>query len=278
MVDPTRGVLYPARLPSFTRVAPPASVAALISWLWIPEWDLAPGRSSRQEIVGYPASNLVVESQGDVVVAGVAGPSTRRSHRDLRGRGWAVGALLRPAAVPAVVGVPSCVVDRYEIRELPELAAAVESAMRAEDAAARHAAAVGAFAGWLAARVPPPDEKALLANGMADLLMQDAGILRVEQAAARLSVSVRTLQRLAHRYVGVSASAMIRRRRLQEAAQRVREHPGADLAELAAQLGYADHAHLTNDFRAVLGFTPSRYRSTQPGRLTAAARQTTLDG
>ena len=30
---------------------------------------------------------------------------------------------------------------------------------------------------------------------------------------------------------------------------------------LAAELGYADHAHLTNDFRAVLNVTPRAYRS-----------------
>jgi AraC-like DNA-binding protein len=54
---------------------------------------------------------------------------------------------------------------------------------------------------------------------------------------------------------------MIRRRRLQEAAQQLRIDPRTSLAELAAQLGYADQAHLTADFRAVLGFTPSAYRS-----------------
>ncbi|MGO2683442.1 MAG: AraC family transcriptional regulator, partial [Microbacterium sp.] len=36
---------------------------------------------------------------------------------------------------------------------------------------------------------------------------------------------------------------------------------GADLAAIAAELGYADHAHLTNDFRVVLGITPRSYRS-----------------
>ena len=34
----------------------------------------------------------------------------------------------------------------------------------------------------------------------------------------------------------------------------------ADLAAIAAELGYADHAHLTNDFQRYLGFTPSTYR------------------
>lgn len=96
---------------------------------------------------------------------------------------------------------------------------------------------------------------------MADLLLENAEVTQLADAARRLAVSPRTLQRLAHRYVGVSPAAMIRRRRLQEAAQRVREDPGADLARIAAELGYADHAHLTRDFRKVLSFTPSSYRA-----------------
>ena len=71
------------------------------------------------------------------------------------------------------------------------------------------------------------------------------------------------MQRLAHRTVGLSPAAMIRRRRLQEAAQRVREDPDASLVSIAVELGYADQAHLANDFRTVLGFTASDYRAAQ---------------
>lgn len=54
--------------------------------------------------------------------------------------------------------------------------------------------------------------------------------------------------------------SMIRRYRLQEAAERLRLQPGLPVADIAAELGYADHAHLSADFRTVLGFTPSGYR------------------
>ena len=64
-----------------------------MSWFWIPRWNIAPGRTSRQHVLAFPASNLVVESaspehpRGRV---GLAGPTTVRSHRDLSGQGWAV--------------------------------------------------------------------------------------------------------------------------------------------------------------------------------------------
>jgi len=95
---------------------------------------------------------------------------------------------------------------------------------------------------------------------MAELIDSDPTVLKVEDAARQLHVSARTLQRLAHRYVGLPPSLMIRRRRLQEAAERLRTDPNTNLAVVAANLGYADHSHLANEFRSVLGLTLSSYR------------------
>lgn len=259
-----RGVLYPARLPRFTRLPPPAALADRVAWFWVPEWDLQPGRSSRQHVIAHPASNLVVQG-GSVTISG---PSTRASYRDLAGRGWAVGALLRPAAVPSLLGDPGPLVDGERPVDAPELAEAVGAAMSdAPDRPdqlhqrRRHERAVAAFSEWLLRHVPETDDDALRANAFAEVISTDPSVLRVEDAAAALGVSVRTVQRLARRHVGVTPLAMIRRRRLQEAAERLRLEPGAVVADVAADLGYADHAHLTRDFREVLGLTPTAYRS-----------------
>lgn len=255
MVDSTRGVLYPERLPTFHRVRPAGPAADLVEWFWIPEWQVSAGDVSRQHIVGYPAVNLVVERGGVTV----SGPTTRASFRDLRGEGWAVGALLRPAAVGALLDDPASLVDGVRAFSASDLHDAVAEAMRSGGGHRERATEV--FGRWLAARVGELDDAARLANALAVELLGENGATSPEEAATRLSVSVRTLQRMAHRYVGVAPAAVIRRRRLQEAAQRVRDDPGADLAGLASELGYADHAHLTRDFRAVLGFAPRDYRS-----------------
>ncbi|WP_432511390.1 AraC family transcriptional regulator [Kineococcus sp. SYSU DK001] len=258
MVQSSRGILYPARLPRFTRLAPAPEAAELVRWFWVPEWDVEPGRVSRQHVVGHPGSNLVVESR-DGGFVGFAGPTTRRSHQDLTGRGWAVGAQLHPAAVPAFSADPAADRDRYRRLDEPALLAEVTAAMTspAADRLERATAALGRF---LRRRVGPVGEQARAANALVDLVTTDPAVVRLEDAAARLARSPRTLQRLARRYVGLSPAAMIRRRRLQEAAERIRTAPGADLAAIAADLGYADHAHLANDFRQVLGLSPSEYR------------------
>jgi AraC-like DNA-binding protein len=256
MIDAQRGILYPARMPDFHRLTPPTEAGELVEWFWIPEWDIEPGRTSRQHVVAYPALNLVVEPGGVELV----GASTRATHRDLVGRGWALGALLKPASVVVLVDDPSALRDGSTPFDAPDLFAAVTQEMDAGGAMHRERAAQ-VFADWLVEKIGQVPATARLANEMATLLMADAAITRAEDVAARLSMSLRTLQRLAHRHVGLPPAAMIRRRRLQEAAQRVREQPDVDLSTLAADLGYADHAHLTNDFRAVLGIAPSTYRS-----------------
>lgn len=250
MTDPHRGVLYPERLPRFTR-REPAAASDLVAWFWIPEWDLPDGEISRQEVLSYPAANLVVEAGA----ARLWGATTRATERVLRGRGWAVGAMLRPAALLRLSAAPGDLVDRSEEIDAPVLCDAVTGAMP------DHGAAVAAFEDWLVRRAGIPAAEALLANRMAELLSSDSEVLRVEDAARRLRVSVRTLQRLAPRSVGVSPAAIIRRRRLQEAAQRVRDDPETSLAALAAELGYSDQAHLAGDFRSVLGMSASQYRA-----------------
>ncbi|WP_308465046.1 AraC family transcriptional regulator [Rathayibacter soli] len=251
-----KGILYPTRLPDFHRIPAPDIVAHLVQWFWIPEWDIEPGRTSRQQLIAYPTSNLVVLPS----TVEFAGPATRASHRDLTGRGWAVGALLRPALVPHLIEDPGRMRDRLTMLPLPELQSAVSSAMAGADPETRRRTAVGSFVDWLVAQHPEVSEEGERANRMMHIIATDADVRRIDDISGRLSVSSRTLQRIARKYVGLSPSELIRRRRLQDAAERVRTDPVADLAALAAELGYADHAHLTNDFRMVLGFTPSDYR------------------
>lgn len=249
----SRGPLFPERLPEFHRLPPADGVQQLVRWFWISQWDLPDGEVSRQQLIAYPALNLVVESG----LVGLSGPTTRTSHRDLSGRGWAVGALLRPAAVAAFTAAPITLRDRYEVLAEPGLHAAVAAALDHTDAGRR--AAADALGEWLARRVGAPEADALLAGRLVELA-ETPGLDRVGDLASALSVSERTLQRLAARYVGLSPAALLRRRRLQEAAERIRTAPELDLATLAAELGYADQAHLTNDFVRVLGLTPGSYR------------------
>ncbi|MGN6331805.1 MAG: helix-turn-helix domain-containing protein [Motilibacteraceae bacterium] len=271
----SRGHLNPSALAPVARLAPPPDLADALVHVWIPEWDLPAGQVLTQAVLTYPVVNLVVQPgapEGDVALHG---PRTAVSHRDLSGRGWAVGALLRPAAVPALLaavpggGDAAALVDASARLEQPRLLAEVAAAMRL-DGPARHQHALGAVCAWLRERLADagaPDADGLLANALLDVVASSEDgepPRRVDEVAARLGVSVRTAQRLSLAHTGFTPTALLRRRRLQHAADRLRRDPTLDLAGLAHDTGYADHAHLTRDFRAVLGLTPSDFRAGAP--------------
>lgn len=258
MTDATdgRGVLYPARLPTFDRVPAPVELADRIRWFWIPRWRLAPGRISRQTVLPFPASNLVVEPDR----VSLTGPTSGVSHRDLEGEGWAVGALLRPAGIASLTASPSELRDQETPFPAPQLHQQIVAAMALPDPATSREGAVAAYVAWAHQHLTPADEAGVLANRMEDVIATSRDVVQVVHVAERLNVSTRTVQRLAHRYIGVPPLAMIRRYRLQEAAQQLRADPSLSIATVAANLGYADQAHLSADFRRILGLTPSSYR------------------
>ena len=82
--------------------------------------------------------------------------------------------------------------------------------------------------------------------------------------AARAGVGARSLQRLFTRHAGVSPTWVLRRYRLLEAAEAVRDGEEVVWSDVAAALGYADQAHFTHDFRTVTGMTPGEFLRDQP--------------
>ena len=79
------------------------------------------------------------------------------------------------------------------------------------------------------------------------------------QAARRLGVTPRTLQRLLRTATGQEPAAWAQLARVRRAGRAVAAHD-APLAELAADHGYADQAHMTRAFRRWLGITPAGLR------------------
>ena len=130
------------------------------------------------------------------------GPTTSISYRELEGRGWAVGALLRPAAAGALCS-PSLIRNSHRPLEDPDLGAAVADAMADTNTMRGGQRAASALADWVAQHAGPPQAMALIANKMEDVVAADRSVLRVDQLARRLDLSVRSLQRLCEKYISL---------------------------------------------------------------------------
>lgn len=246
-----RGPLFPAELPfDFTRIPPGPAAKDLVVWWWTTTWDLPSGHHSSQELLAFPASNLAFEMEQ----VRFWGPTTRRSTRVLVGQGWVLGALLRPAAVPAFTQQPAaCRDDSVPVSAL-ELHETVQAS------SGNLAAVIDEVEVWLAHHVGPLTDEAHQANRLADLAITDSTIGTVQDLAGALGISTRTVNRLTTKYVGLSPYTMIRRRRLQEATEWIRDNPDETLADVAVRYGFVDQAHLSREARTFLGLTLTDYR------------------
>ena len=154
---------------------------------------------------------------------------------------------------------------------LPVDSAALADAMAlASTGAERADLLVGALEPLLAQADQARIRTAREVAAIADVAAADQGVRRVGELAAYAGVSVRTLQRLFAEYAGISPAWMLRRLRLVEAAERVARGEQVRWADVAGDLGYSDQAHLSREFTAAVGATPSAYAVAQ-GRPRASS-------
>lgn len=234
--------------------APPDDLADVIESFWVGRWDLRGQVPHVTELLGDPCVHVVAEAGSSRVV----GVWTRRWIRRLEGRGQVRAAKLRVGAVRAFVPVPAVeLTDRLvPLAELlplraDELERAVLEPSDDLEALERLAERLRAL------RDPGQGARVAEAVAVAEHL-RDPDVLTVEALAERSGLPIRTLQRLFREHVGAPPKALLRRIRLQEAALSIERGRATSLARLAAELGYTDQAHLTRDFRAVVGVTPGQ--------------------
>ena len=254
------GVLHAAAAATrFTlnRYPPPADLAPFVDFCWVIRWDLRGEPPHRQSILPHPNVNLAFEPAG----ASVYGVDTKIFSRQLSGAGKALGIRFRPGGFRPFSSQPIFSLNDRVVPAARVFGPTADETCTVVMAADADDAMIAAAAGLLRAFGAADDPVAEQAAGLVQRIIEDPGLQRVAQLAELSGLSERKLQRLFSDYVGVSPKWVMRRARLHEAALRVEADGPAsvDWAALAADLGYADQAHLTRDFTATLGVPPTRY-------------------
>jgi len=106
---------------------------------------------------------------------------------------------------------------------------------------------------FLLARLPDRAGDGTLDEALA-LLVRRRGRLSVRELARHTGASVRRLERLFRREVGVGPKRFARIVRLQRTIEALRR--GGGHARVAAEAGFADQAHMVRELRALAGVTP----------------------
>jgi AraC-like DNA-binding protein len=108
-------------------------------------------------------------------------------------------------------------------------------------------------------RTERPD--AILASNATALIERAHGTLSVAALVSALGVGERRLQRAFDDAVGIGPKQVSKVTRFRVAARKVNADRVESLSRIAAESGYADQAHLTRDFVALAGITPTEFRA-----------------
>lgn len=273
----TRGIVDPAAMMRHVRFArhPAGPVLdGIVEWFWSVAWDLPPGAVHDQQVLNHPAGNISVGTLDDRGVpldppeGRVYGVQHGLSHRRLTGTGWTVAARTAVGGLGVFLDGPARPANgaQLTIEAVPGLDASVVVARVGEPGpdAERVDRLRDALATVVSARSVDLVAEARDVVRIARIAETDRTVRRVEQLAESAGVAVRTVQRLFDLHVGASPSFVIKRWRIIDAVEEARvaterREEWRGWAAVAAELGYADQAHLTRDFRKHLGLSPTEY-------------------
>jgi AraC-like DNA-binding protein len=252
----TRGILSPGAIPevfALDRLEPSADLADLVAVHWRVAWDLPPGQVHESLVLSYPAVNVSFEPDG----AWVTGPVSGTYRRRLTGRVAVPAVRFRPAAFRSLLDRPvSALRDRVvPAGDLLPLDPALADRIRATPDLTT---ARPLLESWLRALPRRRSAEQAGLDAAVDLVERDRTVTRVDELAERCGRSVRWLQRAFADAVGLPVKTVIRMARLREVAEQALVED-VDWAAVAADLGYADQAHLVRDFTAAVGTPPGRY-------------------
>ncbi|MGW0575008.1 AraC family transcriptional regulator [Streptomyces sp. NPDC002920] len=251
----TRGIVDAADLfahVDFRRREPAEPLRPYLEHYWLIDWNLPQPYASH--VVPHPSVNIVFQQyENQAPFAEISGIGLTLFTQKLEGRGRVCGIQFRPGGFrPFAPHRPVSEWTGKRIR-LPDTDPTPVLTPPDEDAR------VAALDTYLLSLDPRPDPQADHAMALTARIRTDRTIRKVTDLAQEEGVSVRRLQRLFAAYIGVSPKWVILRYRIHEALERAETDGPVDWASLAADLGYADQAHLIRDFTATVGVPPTTY-------------------
>jgi len=186
------------------------------------------------------------------------GPLVTHDERRFAAPATMVGVRLRPGVAFLLTGTSAhtMVGRRVALDDDPAFAALV--AQSAPRTPAEH---IDALERFLVDRLASACVHPVVAKALQEI-EREGGFLRIAELADRCGVSPRQLNRLMRVWVGYGAKYLARIARFQTTLTVIDHSPTLPSAELAAETGFFDQAHLTLDVGRFAGATPRTLAST----------------
>lgn len=233
------------------RWTPHPELRPWLAHIWWVGWSLEQPHIVRT--LPHPAVHWTFEEQ-----AWIGGPRTAPFTRTLQGQGQVLGLKFRPAGFRDWLGASVHVLRDRRVVASEVLPGLAEPAWEAWRSAGTPRERSGALQDWLLDSRPERSPQTDQVQRWVAWMREDPGLVRVGQLSERAGVGVRGIQRRFKEWAGVSPKWVLRRLRMLSAVEAIKAGP-VDLSTLALELGYADHAHFTRDFKTTLGAAPSSF-------------------
>jgi AraC-like DNA-binding protein len=245
---------------SYVERRPRPGLARLASSVWIQQ--IAPGAAPYRQLHIPTGGAELTCRLGDV--PSVRGPSTAPVTETLPAGTTVVGIRLHPTATAATFGLPAdalrdVVVDLESLwGDLGRMVTERVTSLPSPEAA------LAALQDRLLARIPLSDPPDRLVTAAVRQLRQDVSVAALGE---RLDISERQLRRRCETAVGLAPKTLHRLLRFQRFVARTqrdlavtpRDARPRTIASLAAEVGYADEAHLSRECVRLTGRTPAAF-------------------
>jgi AraC-like DNA-binding protein len=254
--DIPTGIIHREKGASFfqlNRYFPAASLADFVEHYWIVEWSLPEGYTHVQEVL--PALSVQLVFQLDK--ATVHGVKKQRFIQHISGTGRVVGVKFKPGGFYPFLKKSVGTIAHQETDGYALLG--ITAPMIHIPVSGEHAPALEAVEALLLRLLPKKEEKMLLVQQITATALADRTMTATAQLAGAFHLTVRTLERLFSKYVGINPKWVIKIFRFHDVVERIASSTDVSWAQLATDLGYFDQAHFIKDFRMMMGKTPQEY-------------------
>src|SRR4029077_8679215 len=208
-------------------------------------------------------------------LSSVSGVFTGKFSRTLKGRSQVFGIKFNPGCFRPFLKAPASSLANRTVPVKRVFGKAVDGLEALLVSFQNEDAMIEAAEAFFLPRLPGPDKRPdktiTLARGLVRRIFEERDIKTVDDLVDRTGIGKRTLQRIFGEYVGATPKWVIRRYRLHELVEKFNSGGRVDWADLALEFGYFDQAHLINDFKSIVGYSPVQYqksvRKTSPGQM-----------
>jgi AraC-like DNA-binding protein len=252
-----------ARAACYQEFRPGPTLAESIECFWTSTLEATPGFSATHNVLPDGCMDIIFDFQGtDSLQAFVVGTMTRPLNVNTRGPVEMLGVRFRPGGQAAFMKFDGTelVDERADLGHFWGRSAGEAWHQLAETTAA---ARVNAIQKLLTGRAKKNMDGDPFVRHCVSRIEAARGSLRIGDLERTTGLSARQLERKFARQVGISPKAFARVVRF-KGVLAAASAGTPDWAVLAAELGFADQAHLVREFKAFSGQTPSAFLGVNP--------------